>query len=47
MNVSPESFSNWILSLGDDDVTVPLVWLAATHLLLTLAVALPLLPVSA
>jgi len=47
VNVSPEPFSNWILSLGEDGLAVLLVWLAATHPLLTLAVVLLLLAVSA
>ena len=30
-NVSPEPFSNWILSLGEDLLAAALTWLATTH----------------
>ncbi len=42
-NASPEPFSNWILSLGEDAVAIGLAWLAVTHPWLTLAVVLALL----
>ncbi len=31
VNVSPEPFSNWFLSLAEDAVSFVLVWLTATH----------------
>lgn len=34
-NTSPEPFSNWLLSLGEDAIAVALVWLATTHPILT------------
>ena len=36
-NTSPEPFSNWALSVGEDVLAVGLSWLAATHPLLTAA----------
>jgi hypothetical protein len=42
VNVSPEPFSNWILSITEDIVSFGLVWLVATHPLIALAVALAL-----
>ena len=38
-NVSPEPFSNWTLSVGEDMLAVFLAWLAAAHPLLAAAVA--------
>jgi hypothetical protein len=37
-NVSPEPFSNWILSLGEDVIAFSLTWLAASHPLIALAI---------
>ena len=37
-NTSPEPFSNWTLSFGEDLLAVWLSWLAATHPVLTAAV---------
>ncbi len=31
VNASPEPFSNWVLSLGEDVLAVLLSWMAATH----------------
>lgn len=41
-NTSPEPFSNWALSLGEDAVAVFLSWLAAEHPLITAAVVVVL-----
>jgi len=30
-NLSPEPFSNWILSLAEDGLSILLVWVTATH----------------
>jgi hypothetical protein len=46
-NTSPEPVSNWLLSLTEDGMAISLVWLAATHPLLTLVVVLVLAVVSA
>jgi hypothetical protein len=42
VNASPEPFSNWAVSLGEDALAIGLTWLAVTHpaLALLLAVAL-------
>jgi hypothetical protein len=37
VNVSPEPFSNWILSLGEDGLSFLLVWLTVSHPLIALA----------
>jgi hypothetical protein len=37
-NTSPEPFSNWALSLGEDAIAVGLSWLAATHPVITGAI---------
>jgi hypothetical protein len=37
-NVSPEPFSNWILSLVEDAIAFGLVWISATHPFLALSV---------
>jgi uncharacterized protein DUF4126 len=42
-NTSPEPFSNWILSLGEDALAVALSYGALTHPRIALAVALALL----
>jgi hypothetical protein len=34
-NTSPEPFSNWLLSLGEDALAVFLTWMAATHPVIT------------
>jgi len=31
VNASPEPFSNWILSLGEDGLAVWLTWMATVH----------------
>jgi hypothetical protein len=46
VNASPEPFSNWLLSLGEDGIAVFLVWLAVSHPLLTLIVVVVLVGVS-
>ncbi len=43
VNTSPEPFSNWALSFGEDILAVWLSWLASTHPLLTAAVVAALL----
>jgi len=45
-NTSPEPFSNWLLSLGEDAVAVFLAWVAATHPVLAISLVLLLLAVS-
>ena len=45
-NTSPEPFSNWTLSLGEDVLAVWLSWLAATHPVITVAVVAALLALS-
>ena len=46
-NTSPEPFSNWALSAFEDAAAVGLSWLAATHPVLTGAVVLVLVALSA
>lgn len=46
-NTSPEPFSNWALSLGEDTLAVGLVWFAAAHPLLAIVLVLILVIVSA
>ena len=38
VNTSPEPFSNWALSLAEDALVVLLLWMAASHPYLTLAI---------
>lgn len=38
-NASPEPFSNWLLSFGEDAAVVAILWMAAHHPLLSLLVA--------
>jgi hypothetical protein len=45
-NTSPEPFSNWALSLGEDAIAVFVVWLAVTHPMLTVVLVVLLLVVS-
>jgi hypothetical protein len=45
-NASPEPFSNWVLSLGEDGLALALVWLALRHPLWTLATVALLLALS-
>jgi len=42
VNTSPEPFSNWALSLGEDAVAVTLSWLAAQHPYITALVVVVL-----
>jgi hypothetical protein len=42
VNVSPEPFSNWLLSLTEDAISFFIVWLTATHPMIGIAVALTL-----
>ncbi len=42
-NTSPEPFSNWFLSLGEDIVAVSMSWVALTHPAVALAVTATLL----
>lgn len=46
VNASPEPVSNWFLSLFEDGVAFFLVWLAATHPILTIALVCLLLALS-
>ena len=46
-NASPEPFSNWALSLGEDVVAVGISYAALQHPILALAIALLLLGVIA
>src|SRR5262245_60207834 len=43
VNVTPEPFSNWLLSLTEDAVSFFVVWLTAAHPLIGMAVAASLL----
>jgi Domain of unknown function (DUF4126) len=47
VNTSPEPFSNWILSFGEDLLAVWLTWMAGTHPLATAIVVGALLILSA
>jgi hypothetical protein len=42
VNASPEPFSNWGVSLGEDALAVALTWLAATHPALAIELAIVL-----
>lgn len=42
-NTSPEPFSNWLLSLGEDVLVVALAWVTLAHPVLALGVTLALL----
>jgi hypothetical protein len=42
VNASPEPFSTWGVSLGEDFLAVALTWLAATHPVLAIALAVAL-----
>jgi hypothetical protein len=46
INASPEPFSNWIASLSEDGIAVFLVWMAATHPLITIGIVSVLLAIS-
>jgi hypothetical protein len=43
VNTSPEPFSNWVLSLGEDALAVWLSWMATAHPVVTTIVVLVLL----
>jgi hypothetical protein len=47
VNTSPEPFSNWILSLGEDGIAITLAWMAITYPVLTLVVVLLLVIICA
>jgi hypothetical protein len=47
VNTSPEPFSNWILSFGEDLLAVWLAWMARVHPLATTIVVGALLILSA
>jgi len=47
VNTTPEPFSNWILSFGEDVLAVWLTWMATAHPLATTIVVAVLLAVSA
>jgi len=46
VNVTPEPFSNWVLSLAEDGIAVLLAWMAVTHPFLTLVIVLLLVVAS-
>lgn len=46
VNASPEPFSNWLLSVGEDAVAVTLSWLAARHPILATVVVVALVIVA-
>ena len=46
VNASPEPFSNWILSFGEDVLAVWLAWMAAAHPLATIIVVAALVVLS-
>jgi hypothetical protein len=46
VQVSPEPFSNWILSLAEDAIAFLLVWLVGSHPLIGLSLALVVLAVA-
>jgi len=47
VNASPEPFSNWILSFGEDVLAVWLTWMATTHPLATTIIVVLLVALSA
>jgi len=47
VNTSPEPFSNWILSFGEDVLAVWLAWMATAHPLATTMIAVALVAASA
>ena len=46
-NASPEPFSNWALSLGEDTLAVWLTWLATVHPMATIVVVVILIGIAA
>lgn len=47
VNTSPEPFSNWVLSFGEDVLAVWLTWMATAHPLATTIVVIALVAISA
>jgi hypothetical protein len=47
VNASPEPFSNWVLSLGEDVLAVWLSWMAATHPVATTIIVVALVALCA
>jgi hypothetical protein len=47
VNTSPEPFSNWLLSLGEDVLAVWLTWMSTVHPLAAIAIVVVLLALSA
>ena len=47
VNTSPEPFSNWILSFGEDVLAVWLTWMATAHPLATTIIVIALVAISA
>ena len=47
VNASPEPFSNWVLSFGEDVLAVWLSWMAATHPVATTIIVVALLALCA
>ena len=46
-NTSPEPFSNWLLSLGEDALAVWLTWMATVHPMATIVIVVALLCLAA
>jgi hypothetical protein len=47
VNTSPEPFSNWVLSFGEDLLAVWLTWMAAVHPIATTVIVVALVALSA
>jgi len=47
VNTSPEPFSNWVLSFGEDLLAVWLTWMATAHPIATTAIVVALVALSA
>jgi hypothetical protein len=47
VNTTPEPFSNWILSFGEDALAVWLTWMATAHPVATMVIVVALLALSA
>jgi hypothetical protein len=47
VNTSPEPFSNWVLSFGEDLLAVWLTWMATVHPIATTAIVVALVALSA
>jgi hypothetical protein len=47
VNTSPEPFSNWVLSFGEDVLAIWLTWMATAHPLATAIIVIALVAISA